>query len=266
MHAKRWLGVIGAGLLAGLVAALTMTLVMALLRSLFGIPSPSELVGERIVPALPYLDFFALLERWGGYNNLKRLGVGSVLGGQLVVGMLGGLMYSIVVDRARARNPQRAWRWGINRAGSIVVAVLVAVAFSTSLVALWPTLPANFRGLPPSTARAATMAGLLIAYGTYGLTLAWSYRALTSRAPVRHAAPVGAHPIGRRAVLLASVGAVVTLAAGGLVERMRQLATFSYDGTRYLGPNVQPITPNDAFYSVTKNIVAPSVLRSAWRL
>lgn len=56
MHSRRWLGVIGAGLLAGLVAALTMTLVMALLRSMFGVPTPSELVGERIVPTLPYLE------------------------------------------------------------------------------------------------------------------------------------------------------------------------------------------------------------------
>src|SRR5438105_15965260 len=65
--------------------------------------------------------------------------------------------------------------------------------------------------------------------------------------------------IGRRAFVLGAIGLA---AAGGGVALGRKLyraATFSYDGTQYKGPIVQPITPNDLFYCVTKNVVDPTV-------
>src|SRR6266496_1777257 len=43
-------------------------------------------------------------------------------------------------------------------------------------------------------------------------------------------------------------------------------ATFSYDGTQYKGRIVQPITPNDLFYCVTKNVVDPRVNVDLWHL
>src|SRR5262249_12278705 len=68
-----------------------------------------------------------------------------------------------------------------------------------------------------------------------------------------------------RAFFAAGAGVVFGLASGAILRRMYALATFSYDGTRYRGPNVQPITPNDQFYVVTKNIVDPMVVSAAWR-
>src|SRR5438270_8029414 len=32
----------------------------------------------------------------------------------------------------------------------------------------------------------------------------------------------------------------------------------SYDGTQYGGPDIQPVTPNDAFHVVTKNNIDPN--------
>jgi DMSO/TMAO reductase YedYZ molybdopterin-dependent catalytic subunit len=58
-------------------------------------------------------------------------------------------------------------------------------------------------------------------------------------------------------------------AAGGGVALARKLyraATFSYDGTQYKGSIVQPITPNDLFYCVTKNVVDPKVNIDVWHL
>lgn len=43
------------------------------------------------------------------------------------------------------------------------------------------------------------------------------------------------------------------------------MASFVYDGTRFWGP-LTPITPNDQFYVVTKNVVDPDVSRGLWRL
>ncbi|PLS80262.1 MAG: hypothetical protein CYG59_08915 [Chloroflexi bacterium] len=266
MKSKHWSGVLGAGLLAGLIAALSMTLVMALLRWTLGLPSPSELVGERLVPQLTIEQFIGFIERFGGYNQLKQVGVSSVLGGQLVFGAVAGLVYAAIVERSRARDPERTWRWGISRHGWLVVLGLITLAWIVSLVALWPVLGANFRGLPPGQARFATLLGLLVAYTTFGLTLAFTYRLLTQHASVAQPVPVGARPIRRRTFLVGGAGVVIALATGGIVRRLYQLATFAYDGLRYQGPDIQPITPNDQFYSVTKNIIDPSVAQAAWRL
>ncbi|HST31751.1 MAG TPA: molybdopterin-dependent oxidoreductase, partial [Chthoniobacterales bacterium] len=72
--------------------------------------------------------------------------------------------------------------------------------------------------------------------------------------------------IGRRALILSGLGALV---AGGGVALLRKLyddAAFSYDGTQYKGRIVKPITPNDLFYCVTKNVIDPSVDEGLWHL
>src|SRR5205823_4078422 len=72
--------------------------------------------------------------------------------------------------------------------------------------------------------------------------------------------------IGRRAVLLAGLGLVLAGGGAALVRKLYRVATFSYDGTQYKGPMVQPITPNDQFYCVTKNVIDPRVDISLWHL
>jgi len=61
-------------------------------------------------------------------------------------------------------------------------------------------------------------------------------------------------------------GALLALATATLVRQFVQRATFSYDGTEYRGDDLQPITPNDRFYTVTKNIVDPDPTKAVWRL
>jgi DMSO/TMAO reductase YedYZ molybdopterin-dependent catalytic subunit len=146
------------------------------------------------------------------------------------------------------------------------VALLAAIAWSVSLAVLWPTLGANFRGLPPGSARRAAVLALLVDYSVFGLTLALSYRALITPPSLQQPSAVGGRPITRRAALLGGAGLALALASGAIIRRMYQRATFSYDGLRYRGPEIQPITPNDQFYCVTKNVVDPSVAASAWRL
>ena len=62
------------------------------------------------------------------------------------------------------------------------------------------------------------------------------------------------------------MGTVIAISLGGILRRLYQLGSFSYDGTQYGGPHVQKITPNDEFYQVTKNLVDPDVARNVWRL
>src|SRR5207249_7410284 len=72
--------------------------------------------------------------------------------------------------------------------------------------------------------------------------------------------------MGRRAFVLSAIG--LTAAAGGvaLASKLYRAATFSYDGTQYKGGVVQPITPNDLFYCVTKNVIDPRVDVDLWHL
>jgi hypothetical protein len=97
----------GAGLLAGIVAALVMTLVMVLLGYGWEVATPAELTGDRLAPTLTITQFFTLLGRFGRYNELKQAGVTGVLVGQLAVGLLGGVLYALVIARQRVRNPEQ---------------------------------------------------------------------------------------------------------------------------------------------------------------
>ncbi len=105
MHDNRPLQRLGAGLLAGVVAALVMTLTMVLLRYGLGVATPAELIGDRLAPTLTIARFFTLLDRFGGYNELKQAGVTAVLVGQLAVGIVGGVLYALVVAPQHARHP-----------------------------------------------------------------------------------------------------------------------------------------------------------------
>jgi len=244
------LGRVGGGLLAGLVGGLAMTLTMLVLRAVVGVSPPLEMIPDRFAPTLTIDQFFGLIGRFGGYNELKQFGVSSVLAGQLVLaGLLGGL-YGLL-----ARSAGAARRYLIGT---------VAVLWVVSLGILWPTLPTSFIGLPPGTAKPVSAIGLLVAYASYGLVLAYAYRTLAQPriAPGRVGTAGGTT---RRAFLVTGLGAALGVATLALGRRLWNTASFAYDGTRFWGP-LTPITPNNQFYVVTKNVVDPDVSRDLWRL
>ena len=73
-------------------------------------------------------------------------------------------------------------------------------------------------------------------------------------------------PVGRRAVVAGAAGLALAAGSGALIRNLNERAVFSYDGLTYSGPGVKPITPNDKFYTVTKNVVDPNVDADIWRL
>ena len=252
-----------AGLLAGLVAALLMTLVMALLRYSLGVASTFEMIGDRFAPFLPVDLFLQLQGILGGYDQMKQLGVGSAIAGQLAVGSLGGALYALVVTRGQ--DPERRHPLGVSRRGVLFVVFAAGLAWFGTLALLWPVLDTSFRGSPPGTASVITALGLLLSYAVFGLTLVLTYRVITNRQALREGAPVGGRLIGRRAFLAGMAGLAFALVSGELFRRLFDRATFSYDGLTYGGPGLQAITSNDEFYVVTKNVVDPLVEKSAWR-
>src|SRR5712691_3773511 len=194
------------GALAGLAAGLAMTALLLASRELLGLPTPSEMVGDRLTAFITIQQFFALLNQFGGYEGLKQAGGGGVIAGQLAVGVLAGVTYA-----GYARSSQRPWLFAL---AVVSLLWLLTVAF------LWPNLSTNYRGLPPDYARIASLTSLLVAYSTYGLVLVGASRFVGARA-----APTDTST-GRRAFLLGGVGAVLAIATGELVRQLAELATF----------------------------------------
>src|SRR6266550_8557665 len=242
-----------AGLLAGLIAGIAMTVVMLVLACC-GVATPLAIIGDRLSVFIKPGPFLSIMGRVGGYNHLKQLGVGSTMAGQLFVSALGGAIFGLLMRR----NPQRrvtAWTMSI-----FVVLPIVAIA-----IALWPVLGTSYIGLPIASGGAVTLIGFALSVLVFERTLVGSFHFLTR--PEAGAESGEFTPaIGRRALILGGLGVLIAGGGVGLLRRLYRIATFSYDGTQYKGRIVQPITPNDLFYCVTKNVVDPKVNEHVWRL
>src|SRR5213083_3234788 len=242
-----------AGLLAGFVAAVVMTTAMLLLAAL-GVATPLVIIGDRLSVFIPPGPFLSIMGKVGGYNHLKQLGVGSTIAGQLVVGAMAGAIFGLF----SRRNPARVsalWTMSI-----FVLLPIVVLA-----IALWPVLGTSYIGLPIGAARLVTLVSFALCVFLFERTLVTGFRFLTQRR-------IGAGDyefspaIGRRAFVLGVIGAAVTGGGIALARKLYRAATFSYDGTQYKGRIVQPITPNELFYCVTKNVVDPKVNADLWHL
>ncbi len=241
-----------AGLFAGLIAGLAMTVLMLLLAC-FGVATPLATFGDRMSVFISPGPFLWVMRRVGGYNHLKQLGVGSTMVGQLVVGALGGAVYGL----ALRSKPEQT-----RTAATLVVFVLLPIIAAGIL--LWPVLGTSYVGLPIGVARLVTLIGFALSVLIFERTLVGSFRFLT-----QEKAGAGAEfspSIGRRTLILSGLGVLLAGGGAGLLRKLYRTASFSYDGTQYLGPGVQAITPNDQFYCVTKNVIDPRVDLSLWHL
>jgi DMSO/TMAO reductase YedYZ molybdopterin-dependent catalytic subunit len=251
-----------AGLLAGFVAAIVMTTVMLLLAAL-GVATPLTIIGDRLSVFIPPGPFLSLMGNVGGYNHLKQLGVGSTMAGQLLFGAIGGAIFGLFVRR----NPNRVSAfWTVS-----IFILLPILAFA---IALWPVLGTSYIGLPIESARLVTLVGFALCVFAFERTLVagfgylmarparWGTRTSQRDVPTKEFTP----NIGRRAFVLGAIGAVAAGGGVALARKLYRAATFSYDGTQYKGPIVQPITPNELFYCVTKNVVDPRVNVDLWHL
>ncbi|MGE5207820.1 MAG: hypothetical protein ACM3KL_00670, partial [Alphaproteobacteria bacterium] len=230
------------GLLAGFVAAIVMTSVMLLLAML-GVATPLTIIGDRLSVFIPPGPFLSLMGNVGGYNHLKQLGVGSTIGGQLLVGAIAGAIFALFVRR----DPKRSSAFW-------TVPVFILFPILVFAIALWPVLGTSYIGLPIEAARLVTLVGFALCVFGFERTLVGGFGYLT-RQKIGDQGYEFTPTMGRRAFVLGTVG--LAAAGGGiaLARKLYRAAAFSYDGTQYKGPIVQPITPNKLFYCVTKNVV-----------
>src|SRR6266571_7720576 len=242
-----------AGLVAGLLGGIVMTTVMLLLAAL-GVATPLVIIGDRLSVFIPPGPFLSLMGKVGGYNHLKQLGVGSTIAGQLVVGAIGGAIFGFCMRR----NPGKP-------ATLSTIALFVVLPLIAVVIALWPVHGTSYVGLPIAPARLVTLVGFALCVFVFERTLVLGFQFLT-RPTIQREDREFSPAIGRRAFLLSAMG--VAAAGGGvaLARKLYRAATFSYDGTQYKGRVVQPITPNDLFYCVTKNVIDPRINVDLWHL
>src|SRR6266581_2059549 len=252
-----------AGLVAGLLGGIVITTVMLLLAAL-GVATPLTIISDRLSVFIPPGPFLSLMGKVGGYNHLKQLGVGSTIGGQLLVAAIAGAIFGLFARR----NPRRVPAiWTIS-----IFVMLPIVAFA---IALWPVLGTSYVGLPINVARLVTLVGFALCVFLFERTVVAGFQFLATRKipPSPRLRRAGGKDdyeftpaISRRAFVLSAIG--VAVAGGGIAvaRKLYRAATFSYDGTQYKGRIVEPITPNELFYCVTKNVVDPRVNADLWHL
>src|SRR5256885_12680126 len=96
-----------AGLLAGLVGGIVMTAAMLLLAAL-GVATSLVIIGDRLSVFISPGPFLSLMGKVGGYNHLKQLGVGSTIGGQLLVASIAGAIFGLFARR-KPTPPSAFW-------------------------------------------------------------------------------------------------------------------------------------------------------------
>lgn len=262
----RYVGLILGGLLAGATAAILLTLVQLGMRSWLGISPPQEMIPDRLAPAIGIERFLQSLRDFGGYTEAKQFGIRAGLTGVFVAGTLIGGLYAWFTERGRTT--AKHWRGPGSPRGIAFIAIAGMTLWIGSMVFLAPTLDTNFRGLPPRQAEVATAFGYFVAYAIYAAAVVAIYDFLTRPAVVSaepNVAPVD-HLIGRRTVVAAALAGAFVLPAIALFQRLRDFTTFSYDGRINSGADLDPITSNEAFYTVTKNVIDPEINTDVWGL
>lgn len=242
---------LGLGLVSGFAAGTAMVLVTVLLRVGAGIPLPTELVSDRVLPFVPVGRFLELLDRLGGAIQAKRIGYVSAFAAQLATAMALGAAHGLLARRGRRATVA---------IGAVLLVVLVAMC-----ALLWPELDASYRGFPPGTARALTIGGLALSFAVFLLVLEAAHRVLTRPRPLDVREPAG-EAMPRRAFLAAGFGVVAGLGALGAIRWLYRDGAFGYDGRSLRPSELSAITPTDRFYTVTKNLIDPDVDPSKWRL
>jgi DMSO/TMAO reductase YedYZ molybdopterin-dependent catalytic subunit len=228
-------------------------------RAISGVRIPVEFVGERLFRALPPVWFGLLVNAFEGFGR-RVLGIehfGKILAllvANLLVAGLGGLG-ALVLER-----------W-VRRQRSALVAAAWATAatwIAWSLV-LMPLAGGGILG--QNAGPVGRVLGLLLVWSAaYGVPLVAVLRLTPQPATGEHP-PGEVEGIDRREAIARGLrvvlGAMAGSALGELALRTAAWAQSVVSRIRGLPPE---ITPNDQFYTVSKNFFDPQVDGRTWRL
>ncbi len=233
-----------AGFRAGVLGALAMLTVLLLARLMAGVVTPIEVAVDRLIPRLPLSWFEAGLDLFGGYA--KPLLFAGALAATVLLGGLGGMLFVRMRETARART--------------------VALTLGIVLALLLTLLPAAGQGLFGGRSDGGiwiTIAAYLVAYVIYGATL------VLSRTQREDGLKDAGARLPRRAFVGGGVRGVtlLLLGAAGLTAAVRLLEKLTVTDVRADVTGMPPpFTPNETFYTVSKNAIDPEVDASRWKL
>ncbi len=239
----------GSTIVAGLLGAACMSVLWFLMRLMLGFGTPSELFLDRMAPFINVYLFGKLIGLVGGYSELKSIGFLSVVIGQLVVGILGALIYRGV---ARRKGPRVA-------AAALAGFGLLMWIFVSGV--LQPQLMTQYAGAASPRAIVDNLINLFI-----GLAIYVAVTLFLLRISARTENHVANRHTSRARFVINALGAAVAVSGGASLVALFRRTSFSYDGKAYIGADVVAITPNAQFYQVTKNVTDPDVNSAVWQL
>ncbi len=247
------------GLAVGVVAAFIAGVPIAIARYLFGVPTPPEAFVDLVTSLLPTSAFgflITLLDEWA--KPLLAVGLAFA---HLAVGGAAGMLWAWWDGRTGLRRGDtadrgtpgwRRWVYGLTLAAALwafVVAVL---------------LPAAGKGpLGNRIGRELSLVWLVSAL-VYGLALVHLCRPSAPRAEAETAPDRASRRRLLRNLGLAAMGLVLASALGGYIWTVAA-RTGKRVARRPNGLSPE-ITPNQNFYTVSKNIEDPSVSSVDWKL
>ncbi len=237
------------GLGSGLFGALILIVVSLILRWAVGTGTLPELLGDRIAPLLGLHLFFFLIGFMRSYRLLKEVGILSMVANEFAAGVFFGLLLVWLQHRAPAKARTR-----------FIAAIFAVFALVTAFI--WGNLRTNYLGLPPSSARSASVAALALSAVLFTVAILWANRQLNSANDLR-TQPTDTR---RRAIFVGAGSFALALFNVAAFAGFYRIASYGYDGNVNEGDDLPPVTPNDAFYSVTKNNVDPDPTLKVWAL
>ncbi len=244
-----------AGVWSGLFAALVLIAASLVLRWTLGIGTLPELLSDRIAPLMGIHLFFFLIGALKSYALLKQIGIVSMLLNELLAGLLFGLFYTWQLRAAPGKATARLL-------GAVGISFVLLIAF------LWGNLRTSYIGLPPGSARPLSVAGLLLCAVLFAAAVIVGHRLLVAPAGATNSGVTdpGRTNVGRRALVLGGSSTALGVFSAVALARFYRVASYGYDGTVNAGTDLPAVTPNNKFYSVTKNNVDPAPTLRAWAL
>lgn len=235
------------GFWMGVVAAAAALAVLYAVRSVAGVPTPTDLLADRVTALLPLSVFAALLSVLEDAAK-PMLHVALILS-QLAAGGVGGVLFL-----RQVRPGPGLWLAGL------VLALALWFLLGTMLM---PFVGAGAFATTSMAGPGPTMTALLAAVLVYGLGLAGLCAWLRDAAVGPRA--LGAVPPGARRKVITGLGAAIVLVGlGTIVWRLAgRVGGRAVGKIRGMPPE---ITPNADFYTVSKNIVDPVIDARTWRL
>jgi DMSO/TMAO reductase YedYZ molybdopterin-dependent catalytic subunit len=247
------------GFTAGVIAAAIMLVAIVILRFLSGVESLPEIVAEGILVNLPGAVFSAVLDAL--QHSAKPLFYLSVAIGIVVVGGLLGRWFGSRPTRQRAiQIVIGAW---------LVFGLGVYMLLGAGLFGQYLQAGPIWHGV-----------SLLIVFGVYGLALWHTFATLAHRAApaypdvsrrvfLRNAAVAMVATVGAGSVwrLVASGGGAAATSTAPVIAGVPPAASTVPNGPPFDLTGISPeVTPVNDFYTVSKNVIDPSVAVGGWKL